>query len=109
MIMFQESDLLSDLVSTLRVPGAGKSTLAYPLTELINEKLGASAIAQHVDREKGLVASSSSRSDRIAISVSLDGWHTSRADLDKMPVSKIDTLRSALAQFTTKPSHLGSG
>lgn len=72
------------IVGVAGVPGAGKSTLAYPLTELINEKLGAPVLEQHIDRQKALVNQSSSQGTRIAISVSLDGWHTTRADLDKM-------------------------
>lgn len=84
-----------------RVPGSGKSTLAFPLTELINELLGFPA-SEHfnVNKEQGLVSPEGSKSNgfvaasqRTAISVSLDGWHTTRADLDQMPVRR---LRRAL-------------
>ena len=74
------------------VPGAGKSTLAFPLTELVNELLGtpSSKSSLHVDKAQGLVSpeetNGSSDAGQIAVSVSLDGWHTTRANLDKMPV-----------------------
>jgi hypothetical protein len=45
-------------------PGCGKSTIAYPLVSHVNALLGG---------------------DEAAICISLDGWHYSRAELDRMP------------------------
>lgn len=44
-------------------PGCGKSTIAYPLVSRVNALLGG---------------------DEAAICISLDGWHYSRAELDRM-------------------------
>ena len=89
-----------------RVPGAGKSTLAFPLTELVNELLGTPTSKKHhlhVDKAQGLISQDSEKdaSDKgqIAVSVSLDGWHTTRAELDKMPVCARATLSTQKASL----------
>lgn len=62
--------------------------MAFPLTELVNEKLGYHA-KEHttIDPTTAMAAHAESSPSQIAIDVSLDGWHTTRADLDKFPVS----------------------
>ncbi|RSH82850.1 hypothetical protein EHS25_005840 [Saitozyma podzolica] len=51
------------LVAIAGPPGCGKSTIAYPLVSHVNALLGG---------------------DKAAICISLDGWHYSRAELDRM-------------------------
>jgi len=94
------------LVGVAGVPGAGKSTLAFPLTELVNELLGTPTSKNHhlhVDKAQGLVSQDSdndgSDKGQLAVSVSLDGWHTTRAELDKMPDPK-EARRRRGAAFT---------
>ncbi|KAL7008325.1 hypothetical protein EMMF5_002054 [Cystobasidiomycetes sp. EMM_F5] len=74
------------IVGIAGIPGSGKSTLAFPLTELINEKLGVHLQGHvQVDAKQALAQHAPSEPNQIAIDVSLDGWHTSRADLAKFP------------------------
>ena len=79
--------LIRPLICLSSVPGAGKSTIAYPLVELVNNMLGVH-VQQHtdVDIDQGLASPAPNEPGQITISVSLDGWHTARVDLDKMPV-----------------------
>ncbi|GAA5905262.1 Yfh7p [Sporobolomyces salmoneus] len=50
------------LVGIAGAPGSGKSTLAYPLVDYLNKTLG---------------------EENVAVAVGLDGWHFSRAELDR--------------------------
>ena len=69
------------------MPGAGKSTIALPLVKIVNELLGThQREPATIDMKQGLAIIELEHLNQTAISVSLDGWHTTRADLDKMPV-----------------------
>ncbi|CAD6588411.1 MAG: hypothetical protein CYPHOPRED_004380 [Cyphobasidiales sp. Tagirdzhanova-0007] len=102
--LVQRAKLLPDgerlLVGIAGVPGAGKSTIAYPLVELVNNMLGVH-VQQHtdVDIDQGLASPAPNEPGQITISVSLDGWHTARVDLDKMP-NPAEAHRRRGAAFT---------
>lgn len=86
-------------------PGSGKSTLAYPLADRVNELLlghpprhrailnESTAVAARPPRASRLprtrrsssASSAFSTDDEVAICVGLDGWHHTRAELDRFP------------------------
>ena len=68
-----------------RRPGSGKSTLAYPLTDRLNTLLGRTTHPSHVDPNTEIAspADEAGTEGEVAICVGLDGWHYSRAELDK--------------------------
>jgi hypothetical protein len=60
-------------------PGCGKSTLAVPLVDRINQLLNS--------------APTDAPNARPAVRVSLDGWHYSRAALDSFPDPEVAHYR----------------
>ncbi|KAI5480151.1 kinase-related protein [Pseudohyphozyma bogoriensis] len=87
------------IVGVAGVPGAGKSTLAFPLVDRINERLGRD-VPKHaqLDFEIG-TATPGTQENQIAVSVSLDGWHNTREELDNFP-DPAEARRRRGAAFT---------
>ena len=76
------------LIAVAGPPGAGKSTIAYPLTDRINTLLGTSPKQpSSVDESTGLATNPPPLIDSraVALCIGMDGFHLTREQLGKLP------------------------
>ncbi|WVR06977.1 hypothetical protein IAU60_004014 [Kwoniella sp. DSM 27419] len=99
------------LVAVAGPPGSGKSTLAYPLTDHLNRLIlnHAPSHPSHIEAPQTLELAEADKlqggADEVAICVGLDGWHHTRAELDRFDDSKEAHWRRGAAFTFNQPAY----